>query len=174
MLLSHFFQKGILIFILLLSAATDISCRKIPNVLLLTGFAAVTACKLWTLFQTGGEAILVLLFSAAAAGFSILALFPFYRRKMIGGGDVKLIALILFTFPSMRGLMILFLMFLSAALWFLVNSWKEWGGREIIGQPEADSLAEEIDIRAEISGHQIPLGACALAGSVLAFLLREQ
>lgn len=153
----YFFQKSTLFVVLLLSAAADLSCRRIPNGLLLTGFVGITLCKLWSWLETDCSVYSALLLPAVAAGTAILLLLPFYRRKMIGGGDVKLIALILFACPSIEGMRKLFYMFLVGVIWFFVDSIRE----------KADSGGKK-KVRPAI-----PLGACAAAGFVLDLLLRK-
>lgn len=206
-----FFQSCILLFVLFLAAAADLTSHRIPNQVLLAGGVGILLCRLLaetvpagmlpalsavqpavsgisgadqTQMEIAGEASEAVLHTVRiiwpflAAALAVFLFWPFYRRGMIGGGDVKLIALMLFAAPSAQGLRMLFYMFLSAAI---VSVWRlsrrgRWRVRFLYlrkylqvlvpakcGQPYFDSRREGYEMT-------VPLGACAFAG-VLAELL---
>lgn len=148
-----FFQNILLFSVLVPIAVMDFFCRRIPNLLLFFGFAGSVLCRLYAGFEAGTSQMLsALILSFLAACTAVLVLLPFYYKRMIGGGDVKLISFIMFAFPSMKGIQILFYMFLTAALWLLAD------GRRRDGRMKKQKLG-------------LPLGIYALAGAALEFLL---
>lgn len=207
-----FFQSCILLFVLFLAAAADLSSHRIPNQVLLAGGVGILLCRLLaetvpagmlsampavqpavsgmsgavqTQMEMAGEAseavlrIVRIIWPFLAAALAVFLFWPFYRCGMIGGGDVKLIALILFAAPSAQGLRMLFYMFLSAAI---VSVWRlsrrgRWKVRfrylrnylqalapAKCGQPYFDSSKEGYEMT-------VPLGACAFTGALAELLL---
>lgn len=68
------------------SAATDLCCGKVYNVITMTGLCIGT---LLAVRQSGAGGLLDIL---CAAGFTVMLLIPFYRAGGLGAGDIKLLA----------------------------------------------------------------------------------
>ncbi|MBI3913782.1 MAG: prepilin peptidase [Chloroflexi bacterium] len=80
----------------ILLAFIDLRSRRVPNALVLPAMAAALAANFLASPRVGALAIL-----GGAFGFAIFALAAFLRPGTLGGGDVKLAALIgmIFGFP---------------------------------------------------------------------------
>lgn len=102
-----FLSKFSLCITLFLGGLDDICRYRVKNSILLAGAISETLIKVMdsesiTAFS---EEILM----ASACSVLIMALlFPFYRRKLIGAADIKALMLILYSFPSVFGLEIIF------------------------------------------------------------------
>ncbi|MBE5894910.1 MAG: prepilin peptidase [Lachnospiraceae bacterium] len=73
---------------LLLCVIFDVRSFKIPNALILTGLAAVLLFSLW---QDGPPGML---YSGLRAAGMFVMLVPLFKIRALGGGDIKLFALI--------------------------------------------------------------------------------
>lgn len=104
---------------------SDIFKGRVRNMLIIPAFAAIACIRLiW------GEGVLMPLL---AASLTMAASFLLFRKKLMGAADIKLFALILFAFPSIFGLEILFISFMTAlghtALRLIWKSCRRPGGR---------------------------------------------
>ena len=121
-----------LFMILTAVSVTDLRCRKIPNGLILFGIAL---WLLWLVFGglTGDVDILpAFLFGiAAAAVFSGVLLFlslladRIFRKETLGGGDIKLIFMVMLHLGFFRGFLCLAAALVSGLIFLLVKR----GGR---------------------------------------------
>src|SRR5690349_17759206 len=86
----HSLNIGFLLLLLLAAAWSDIRSRRIPNLLVFPG--AIIGLLLHALLQqeTGGLGILG---SLAGLGTGLVLLLPLYLLRIMGAGDVKLMAM---------------------------------------------------------------------------------
>lgn len=70
------------------SAATDLYCGKVYNIVTVPGLCLGVLLAVW---QSGAAGILDIL---CAAGFTVMLLLPFYMAGGLGAGDIKLLAAI--------------------------------------------------------------------------------
>lgn len=79
-------EVAALLLVLLIASITDLTSRRIPNWLILLGMAASLKFQAFSPYGFG--------FSTWLAGFAVglVALFPLYAMRVMGAGDVKLMA----------------------------------------------------------------------------------
>ena len=103
----------ILLSLLAVAAVTDLLRHRVSNLLLAIGFMVEAAVHLLVTPEISREPLgLAVLF--------ILVLFILFTLRLIGGADVKLYALCIFTYPNETGLRIICLSMLVAAAYSLV------------------------------------------------------
>lgn len=97
--------------LLLPEAWSDVSEGRIRNRTLFAGFAFTGILNCFTRPDISGKALLY--------AFSIIAVLLLLRRlHLIGGGDIKLLMLVIWAFPGKEGLMIILVSFPAALfLW---------------------------------------------------------
>ncbi len=100
-------------------AVSDLKTHKIPNRLILCGFLLAAPSRIFCFIRTGPSAL-----ADGAAGLllPLILLGALAALRMIGGGDVKLLAVIGLQTGARESLHIIYLTFIIAALWsfFLV------------------------------------------------------
>lgn len=117
-----------LLFFLGAAACADRLTRRIPNRLILLGLAAAALGKIWLVspllpfLRPARAAALILLPLGQSLGLAALVLaagFPLAAAGMLGAGDVKLMALMVFWLGLGLGAAAIFTGFFLAALWAL-------------------------------------------------------
>ena len=100
----------ILILTLLPVAVCDIYKRKIPNAILITGTSLILASRgLQSLFCA----------DTAAAFMALILLFPLFKFRMAGAGDIKLVAFVIFAKGIYDGAFICLTALFAAGAWSL-------------------------------------------------------
>lgn len=176
----------ILLSLLAVAAVTDLLRHRVNNLLLALGFTVEAAVHL--LFRP-----VISRESVGLAVLFILVLFILFTLRLMGGADVKLYALCVFTYPNETGLRIICLSMLIAAVYSLIlmlrqgNAVKRYTRllRYVSGQlgvdvragtAAANMTADGAVSRGYISeadiagGEAVPMAAAILAGAVLAFI----
>lgn len=155
-------------------AAADLRRYRVPNGAAAAGAAACMAgCWLAGWRYGAGEAFLALLLCAGRMAAVLLLCRPLYTRRMIGGGDIKLLALLAGFLGGARWLTAAVSgLFLAAIL----SLWKLWryGSAQARFAYLAAYLRGEAGLRPAYydearDGHDcvVPLGACFCAGALL-------
>lgn len=113
-----FVNSGLLLVILMVGAGYDIREQRIPNWWCLLG-CLCGLCLTWGTAPVGQKAVPLILYGIRL--FTAVAVwFPLFRLRMIGAGDVKLMALILGFLGFKTGAnVILYGFFIGAVLAFL-------------------------------------------------------
>lgn len=110
----HFFTLILLCGWLLAAVYTDIRRYRIPNVLVLSG--AVVAMVLNTIFPPQADTP-GLVFALQGLGIGLAVLLPLYLLRVMGAGDVKLMAMIgAFTGPAMMPMLALYVLVAGGVL----------------------------------------------------------
>jgi len=103
-----------------ISACFDLTAARIPNGILLAGLASGVFARLrvFSIFEAGAAPAGMPVLVAGAAGMAVpvLLLVLFWHHRMIGGGDVKLLAVIGFYTGPEDILWIMFWSFAAAAV----------------------------------------------------------
>lgn len=81
-------RLGLLVGFLLAAIFTDVMNRKIPNKLIVAG--VVSGFFVHAVFPSGGGFV----FAASGLALGFFIFFPFYMLRIMGAGDVKLMALV--------------------------------------------------------------------------------
>lgn len=81
-------RTGLLASFLIIAIATDLSARKIPNVLVFPGILVGIASQIWLPDGVGIAA------SLQGAGLGLIMFLPLYLLRAMGAGDVKLMAMV--------------------------------------------------------------------------------
>ncbi len=112
----------VLLIFTLVCAISDLRTHKIPNRLILCGLVWALMCRLFPASLPPPGLRVPESWLDAAAGFLIpvLLLGPLAALRMIGGGDVKLLAVIGLQLGAKNSIDILISSFLFAALWSVV------------------------------------------------------
>lgn len=108
----QFFRNGdrvtLILFILFLAAsASDLKRFRVKNGILLAGALLVTLMHLCNLPAVDGGLLL--------GGLFVLMQYCLFRLGLGGGGDVKMYLLVLYAWPSMRGVRVMLLSLAAAA-----------------------------------------------------------
>ena len=109
-------SRGVLVLLAVTASACDLTTGKVPNWLLLP----TLLCGILLRGLSGGPPGLL----SATGGMLIVTvvLFPFWKHKGLGAGDIKMLAILSFFLEGERYLMCLLFSFLAGAL-FALLSW---------------------------------------------------
>ncbi len=107
----------ILLVFTMVCALSDLQTHKIPNRLILCGLIWAVMCRVFWISQGG---ILCLWDGIAGLIIPIVLIGPLAALKMIGGGDVKLLAVIGLLLGAKDSINIICASFLYAAIWSAV------------------------------------------------------
>ena len=109
MFFADLLRRLFLLTLLLAEAWSDVSEGRISNKALFSGFAFTGALNCFARPEVSMEALLYAL--------SVIAVLLLLRRfRLVGGGDIKLLMLIIWTFPGKEGLMVILFSFPAAFL----------------------------------------------------------
>lgn len=166
-----------LISVLLLCAAwLDVRSHRIPNSLILAGAAAALLLNVWVPSAMGE---LGLQASLLGVGAGLLALMPLYLLRAMGGGDVKLMAMVgAFVGPGAMMEVTLYVLIAGGVLAIGVSLWRGNLWRVVhhiklallLKLAKMPGWREPIDAAALRADHRMPYGVAIACGGI-AYLL---
>lgn len=163
---------------LLAAVYTDIRRYRIPNTLVLSG--AVAAMVLNTLFPPQTDT-LGLVFALQGLGMGLVALLPLYLLRVMGAGDVKLMAMIgAFAGPAMMPMLALYVLVAGGVLAIAVSLLRGRLGAVLdnlkltllLGMARSPEWQMPLQTAATHSQHRLPY-AIAIASGTFAYLLHN-
>lgn len=158
----------------LVAASTDITARRIPNWLVVSGLFAALGARIWL---QGAEGALIWL-EGTITGFGLLL--PFYILRGMAAGDVKLMSMVGAWVGPVLGFDIALITFLIGAIWsvalvllrgrlnqLIINLSLIAHARRTKDAPSDESLTEPAGVVHSVGS--IPYGV-AIAASVICML----
>lgn len=144
-------SAAVLTALLLAAAWSDVRRLRIPNLLVLAGFASAGVLAL----GSGGAAALVPALTGAVLG--LMCLLPFFLLRMMGAGDIKLMAMVgAFVGPGGVIAAVLATMLAGGG----VASWVWWRAKKTA----VGATAQPVDLKAM----RVPYAVAILIGTVTA------
>ncbi len=105
---SLFMKQSLICICLFAGGISDLYKARVNNALIMTSFLLILGVRLVFLEEIAYPLSLSL--------FTAAVLFPLYKFRLMGAADIKIFSLILFAFPGMDGLEIIFYGLLMAAV----------------------------------------------------------
>lgn len=149
-------RPTVLLGLLTIAAVTDIKQHRVSNIIIATGLIAEGLVHVLSHPVIAGQDLSIsLLF--------IMVLFILFVLRLIGGADVKLYALCIFTYPNETGFRIICLSIISAAVYSLYIMLKP-----VPAAQQPDGLGVYADKSGRPDKAIVPMAVFIFAGAIMA------